>query len=489
MADSPSSRAGTRNPDKTVLKLFLYIVAPIILLTLVACEPRERAEWSPDGAHAALLAEYRLFFAEDDGTLADPLPENDGGSGRFLYDAVSWLSDSSGLVAHRLRISQDWPSVRGLLAEPDAKRVENLAERVPELLRTAIALHGDTDQAENLLEKFIPAEGVTSLNALRLAMDTNPDSVREAIKSAPGVFASLDSDEKEDGGYLIHELVLINHETREERILFGGLRGIHSPRVSPDHSLVAVAMETDEPNRYDLLIQPIDGAPAIVIAEGTSEAFDWTPDGASLVYMSSLGVGGGPLMKIERRLVIDESGTVVSGPVAESLAVELAYALVPFAPRLTVLPRGEILFASQPGSLPSPAGEPEHNPRLYLLPAQGGEAKAVPTTEGTLPMDLGYFSPSPDGRRVVVVESGTNAVAVIDLMTGKSDLVSSPHSGWKSRLLPSWKSSDEFSYAAVDPESRRVRWMIWRSGESTEFSENWPDSITKGWMEFKEVTP
>lgn len=104
-------------------------------------------------------------------------------------------------------------------------------------------------------------------------------------------------------------------------------------------------------------------------------------------------------------------------------------------------------------------------------------------------MDLGYFAPSPDGRRLAVVESGTDAVAVIDLESGKSKLVSPPHPGWKSRLMPSWRNADEFSFATGDEATGRVRWMSWKNGETRDLSENWPEQITKGWMESKNTTP
>ena len=187
--------------------------------------------------------------------------------------------------------------------------------------------------------------------------------------------------------------------------------------------------------------------------------------------------------------MLEESGKVGEAlPGAEGDG-ELAYAIVAFAPRLAVLPDGSILFASHPAPLPAAAEDLGENPRLYRLPADGGAPVAVPTEEGALPMDLGYFVPSPDGSRVAVVESGTDAVAVIDLESGKSELVAGPHPGWKSRVLPSWRNAEEFTYATGDEETGRVRWMLWKDGESRDLAKGWPEKITQGWMESRKTKP
>ena len=472
------------------MKRFLQISAFLLLAALCGCEPKERAEWSPDGSRAAVLAEQRLHFTDMQGGISEALADRDEGPGRFLVDAFDWLPDSSGLVIHRVRIAPKWEDLAPLLPTVEAARVEALAARVPELLRVAVTLYGDADRADQLLGKLAPGETLALTNALRLAVGKDAASVRAALADAPEALASLDAGEKAELGFILHEMVVMRPDSgKGSEVLSRGLRGVQSLRVSPKHPVVACAFETGVANRYDLVVLSLESAAPLVVSSGITRAFDWTPDGQSLVFMSSISEGSGGLVEIERRRVLDEEGRLGDSLPGDEGDGELAYAIVAFAPRLVVLPNGEILFASHPADLPAGADDLGENPRLYRLPANGGAPIAVPTQEGALPMDLGYFAPSPDGRRLAVVESGTDAVAVIDLESGKSKLVSPPHPGWKSRLMPSWRNADEFSFATGDEATGRVRWMSWKNGETRDLSENWPEQITKGWMESKNTTP
>lgn len=471
------------------MKTTFQILLTIACFCLASCEPRERAEWSPDGTRAAVLSEQRLYFSDKEGGLSGVIADHDDGPGRFLVDAFDWLPDSSGLVVHRVRLTPKWEDLAPLLAPEESARVEALAARVPDLLRAAVAIHGDSDRADQLLGKMAPGESLAMSNALRLAMTRDSVAVRAALSEAPGVLASIDGD-REALGFLLHEIAVLRpDEAKPSEAIWRGLRGVSSLRVSPKHEVVAAAFETGEENRYDLQVLSMEGGAPLLVASSTSRAYDWTPDGVSLVSLSSISKGNGGLVEIERRRVLDENGKVgESLPAAEGDG-ELAYAIVAFAPRLAVLPDGAILFASHPAPLPAAADDLGENPRLYRLPADGGTPVAVPTEKGALPMDLGYFVPSPDGRRVAVVESGTDAVAVIDLETGKSELVSPPHGGWKSRVMPSWRNEEEFTYATGEEESGRVRWMLWKGGKSRDLAKDWPEKITQGWMESKQAKP
>ena len=468
------------------MRIFLQFTALLLLLALVACEPKERAEWSPDGSRAAILADQRLFFTDRQGGLSEALAEHEEGSGGVLVDSFDWLPDSSGLVLHRVRLVPRWEDLSAFLTPTDSARVESLAARMPELLQAAVAIHGDEDRVDQLLTKLLPGESLALTNALRLSLMKDAAPVHAALADAPLALASLVSGEKADHGFLLHEIAVLRPDSgKPAEVLARGLRGVHSMRVSPRHPFVACAFETGEGSLYELVVIPLDSSPAVAVSTEVTRAFDWTPDGISLVYMSSISKENGGLVEIERRRILDDQGKLTDPLPGSENDGELAYAVVAFAPRLAVLSSGEILFASHPASLPAAAEDLEESPRLYLLPADGSAPVAVPTEEGALPMDLGYFAPSPDGKRLAVVESGTDAVAVIDLKSGKSELVSPPHPGWKSRVMPSWRNAEEFSFVAADTYSGRIRWMLWKDGETSDLSVNWPDKITQGWMERK----
>lgn len=455
---------------------------PVILVTclLVACEPRERAGWSPDGRRAAVLTDQGLCFTDSTGNLSAPLSNRDDEAGRFLVDAFDWLSDASGLVLHRVRIVESWSDFSALLPPADAARVGRLAASAPALLESAVVLHGDADRAEQLLGKLAPAEPLALGNALRLAFSQDPESLRTALADAPRALASLDDSE---AGYVLHEIAVLRPDSGETaKVLWRGLRGVQSLKVSPNHSALAAALPLADDGLHDLLILQLDGSASRTAATGITKAFDWTPDGGAIVAMSSISGGKGGLVEIERIRVLDEGGRLIE---PQENGEELAYAVVAFSPRLAVLPDGDVLFPSHPANLPAAASDLEASPRLYRLPAEGGPAVPIPAEPGALPMDLGYFACSPDGKRIVVVESGTDAVALLDLESGKSEIVSEPHPGWKTRLMPSWRNASEFTFAAVDPDSKRVDWLLWKDGKTTRLSDGWPDKSTNGFLEFK----
>ncbi|MCZ7641160.1 MAG: hypothetical protein M5U12_36995 [Verrucomicrobia bacterium] len=95
------------------------------------------------------------------------------------------------------------------------------------------------------------------------------------------------------------------------------------------------------------------------------------------------------------------------------------------------------------------------------------------------------FAPSPDGQRVAVVEAGTDAVAVLELATGKVSLLSPAHEGWKSRLIPAWRNPHELSFAALpSATATRPELMLWRvDAPRRVLSEGWPGDVVKPWLE------
>lgn len=479
------------------MKISPVIGSFCLLAVLCGCEPKERAAWSPDGQHAAVILKHRLHLTDAEGGLVDQFPDRDEKPGRLLVEGCRWLPDGEGLVLHRLRITARWEEMRPLIPEDEAVRVEALVDRMPELLRAAVILHGDADRAEILLAKLSPEEGERVGNALRQAFVSRTDAVKEALAGAPRALASLERRAEDEWGFVAHELVLApwNRESGfgAAKVLSRESRAFSLFRVSPQYPVVACARPTGKTGRVDLEIRSLDGSFFREVGRGLASAFDWTPDGLSLATMTPLDREGGALMQVglvevigkDGRPILEEGGGKSGYPEWRRLAV----AAVPFAPRLAVLPGGEVLFASQPGSLPTVGFGSGGGPRLYLLPTrgEGGGMREIPTAEGALPMDLGYFVPSPDGRRVAVVESETDAVAVVELDDGKVTLVSGPHPGWKCRTLPTWRSDGELAYASLDVKTGKVRWIGWqgRGEPSRILSQSWPESATDEWLEFQ----
>jgi hypothetical protein len=173
-------------------------------------------------------------------------------------------------------------------------------------------------------------------------------------------------------------------------------------------------------------------------------------------------------------------------PDSASHPVTLATGIMLSRPVLQVLPDGRVLFASQPASLPLAGAVSELTPRLYVIAADGKSVQPVPTSPGDLPADLGYFVASPDGRLVAVVESETDAVAVVEVDSGRTHIISQPHPRWRCRTIPAWKSATELSFAALHGAGAEPKWMLWTEGGGIRcISEKWPATATAKWLDQK----
>ena len=149
---------------------------------------------------------------------------------------------------------------------------------------------------------------------------------------------------------------------------------------------------------------------------------------------------------------------------------------------LQALPDGRVLFASPPVTLPALPG-PEVVSQFHLISADGKSLASIPTILGDLPTDLQWFLASPDGKRVAVSEGATDAVAIVEVATGKTEIISSSESGWSSETIPAWKSATELTYVALDPVTKSPRWMLWSAeGGARCISDHWTSSATSGWM-------
>jgi hypothetical protein len=220
------------------------------------------------------------------------------------------------------------------------------------------------------------------------------------------------------------------------------------------------------------------------VADQDAVCATWSADGHSLAYvvMNKSDKAG----EIRSRMVVSDTGELLeNAPQAQTLA--LAIFAAGGTPRLCTLPNGQILFAAVPLELPARAASIQPGARFFLLDPRIPDAPplAVAIKEGSLPEDLSAFAPSPDGRQIAVVEEGTDAVAVLELATGRVRIISPPHAGWKSRMIPAWRSARELTYAALPTAAAsRPELMFWQAGAPERvLSTEWPDPVVKVWLE------
>jgi hypothetical protein len=90
---------------------------------------------------------------------------------------------------------------------------------------------------------------------------------------------------------------------------------------------------------------------------------------------------------------------------------------------------------------------------------------------------------SPDGKLVAVVEADRDAVAVLELGSGKVEIISPSHDGWKARLIPAWRTVRELTFGAPGKDKRRELYSWQPGGASKVLSQDWPAELTEGWVE------
>jgi hypothetical protein len=181
-------------------------------------------------------------------------------------------------------------------------------------------------------------------------------------------------------------------------------------------------------------------------------------------------------------------GTLLEVRGADRLAepATLAMAITLNRPVVQALADGRVVFASQPITLPIVGSGLELEPCLFVISADGAQVRPVPTVRGDLPTNLAYFTVSPDGKSAAVVEGETDAVAVVDLDSGKTAIVSPPHPHWQCRTVPAWKSATELTFAALSGDGNTPTWVLWsRDGGIRSLSGKWPATAAAKWLEHK----
>lgn len=448
-----------------------------LALCLAACLPEERFWWSPKGDRAVVSIKDRLHLVTAAGEIS-ALPE-ELSMKDALVKAVSWLPDGSGFVCQRIRRVATWDEVSTLVPEDEVKTVDAFMPAVLPLLEVAGRLAGE----KATLETVVKALPVTAMQRFGVAMSrafqNDPAALQRSVQTLPDGDKLLAELRKDAAGFELQEVVLfhLNAPAAPVSLARSLFQPSLLPKVSPQQSFVACLKLDEEEKSAELHVLPLDGGRSQLIARNVSGAFDWTPDGRSLVFMAPLGGDGEKLQSIHRVHVVDETGKLMKSGEPHTLAT----AVTLNRPALQVLPDGRVLFASQPVTLPAAGTGAELEPRLYLAAEDGRSIQAVPTSPGDLPTNLGYFVASPDGRHIAVVESETDAVAVVETETGETQIISPPHPKWQNRTIPAWKSATELTFAAL--HEGRPAWMLWSESSGLRcLSSSWPAESTEKWL-------
>lgn len=447
---------------------------------LAGCDPEERLWWSPQGDRAVVRVGDELRLMDADGHLGDVVMGKDA-TEKVLVSSVSWLPDGSGFVTTRARVIARWADARPLIPVSEAEKVEAAQPAVCALLETAAKTDAKPKLIEDLLQHMPEQQVERLMQALRVNHQSDPVALETLLNATPDGKETLDWLKKPGEGFTVYEVCLCRlHDghVKETRTLAASLRAIVLPRVSPEGVRVAVAHLNEDRDDAALVVMTLDGQSRVTASEATGKAYDWMPDGRSLVLMTPASRDDDHLEVIHRITVVDEKGQLIEKPKAGHT---LAMAITQRGSHLQVLPDGRALFACQPVTFPATGTGLEQPPGLFLLSADGSTVTPVPTAPGDLPSNLRHFVVSPDGKHVAVVESETDAVAVVELQTAKTTFVSPVHDSWQCRTLPSWKSATELTFAAL--HEGKPACMAWRAdGTLRRLSTDWPAEATEDWL-------
>jgi len=449
----------------------LLAIAALMLIT--GCIVDERMFWSPDGRRAAVRLPEGLCLMDVNGKLSAPLISG--------VTFAAWLPDNRGLVILRRPATTNWQEISRLVPREETAPVEALAAGLPGLI--TVALNAAGGEASALEEKFFkPLKfelGPWLVAGLICLRDTQPETFNKLLGRVKET-DELQKDLAEACKTIVQEISVVRLDgdklAGQPLVLERTLAELGEPRPSPSAAVVAFL-------RDDVLnVVPLDGSTnRVAVSRKIAGSYDWTRDGKGLVFpvrLSEKWEGNTiNLAHIQRRIVVGPSGTPIEG---DSLLLGMgAFA---FTPRVRCLPDGRVLFASQPLQFPAAANS-MREARFYVVdPAKGTEAVpvAIASESGALPADLAAFAVSPDGRHVAIGESGSDAIAVLEIATGRLEVVS-PKRGAQNRTLPAWRGSDELYLAALPKVgARRPEWLRWRKGATPQvLSADWPDTAVQ----------
>jgi hypothetical protein len=472
-------------------KLFTALSA-LVVLALAGCLPEERFWWSPDGSHALVQLEDGLYLARADGAAPVKLGIELGNEGE-LASRVSWLPDGSGFVMNRVLAFSKWEDAKAVLPAEEASEVEKLARGIPLLVSAWNVAHGQKGDSDGDVTDWLPVKDRVLLGCSFYVAYTAQREILEAeLRKTPKGEATLEHLREEEIVFPVQEICLVKLKDGkpdgEPRPIARSLRALVFPKISPTAKAVAFLHAMAEDEAVKLEVAMLDGSARLEAAHQISAAFDWTADGHSLVYSAPVMGKDSNLQRIHQLEVLKADGTLkkrsegdVAHPDDLKGPATLAMALMPSSPRVVALPDGRVLFASQPVTFPAKGEGLEVAPLLFTVTADGQTLTPVPTAPGDLPANLGWFTASPDGKKLAVVESDTDAVAVVEIESGKTEIISPVHASWQCRTMPAWKSSTELTFAAL--KDGTPQWMLWKQGEGVRcISDAWPADATKQWV-------
>lgn len=435
-----------------------YMLVSTLFLVLAGCVT-QRIVWSPDGKQAAVLTDEGLYLCDADGTI----------SGLLLPDVVTvaWFKDSRRLAVDRSQSCTNW---HGLAAVLNPQSQENIRRAATELL--AKLQKGNRDQ---VLEAEHRSEEKPFFARLLYLRDEGGDAALKLLEGAKEL-----KDLKVDVSTLAVAQVS-NGVLDVGPILTAEIGAIVEIRISPNSAALAYTAEDG------LSVVAVGGGePPRLVAGMAADYPDWSPDGNSLVYITTTTTNSTDDIKLgvlTRRRVLNERGQVE----IQSAKDDLAGLLFNEQARVRCLRDGRILFASEEWRLPVTTNDLPQRQQLFALDPERQSTLTPLVPRGTqemLPPSLSSFEVSPDEKRVAV-GGDKSSVAVFTLASGNVELVQDA-TGTDLKSIPCWRSATELCYIAIQSSNTnqpKAEVALWENGKTRVISRTWPAQARKGLLE------
>lgn len=448
-------------------KAVKYLSGLVFVFMLSGCIPEQKVIWSSDGNQAVVLSDGGLYRCDPDGTLSEKLLDG--------VVRVAWRKDSKGLVLARIEEISSWDAATKLLSPDEARKLADVGEA---LYASYVQLQ-DIDAAKNVVLSQSRVSENQQLAVGLYLMQQHPELATDVLK--------LEDPADPVEMQVVQLATLQASGLQTGKILCGSADGIWDLRVSPRDDAVAFSVGNISEGQeapFRLYVAPLDETGRCIrVASGVSFFPDWSKEGHYLAYAASNIQGGSDddltLGAIARRQVADENGLLEQMPEQEDL---VGIIMSPFV-RVRYLPDNSIMFAAFEVQLPAVVGDMPDYMNFYRFdPTRTAVAERMfpRSVDSFLGETSMLFEPSPDGRKIAIIDAEERAV-IVTVATGELQVI--PNSS-SDVFLPSWRGNDELTcFCTVKDEQSGeardvvVRYSKDRDPAAVELSASWPEDV------------
>src|SRR3954462_426348 len=227
----------------------------LLLLVIVGCVATQRIIWSPDGQHAAVIADGgNLYLCDGEGKLSDVLLSN--------VTTAAWFSDSRQLAIARSESFTNWVSLAAVLPAEMRDHIQREAEQLLTRLQTGdltplrslqieFKKEGDSpvlkEQPKTATQQFFGAQ-------LLYLIDKQNAAFRKALKNEIQGLQPLTVKVTE-----LQVARVLNEKLDSSRSIACDFGTVYDLRVAPSDGTIAYTAEIEDMITR-LLIVPSDGS-------------------------------------------------------------------------------------------------------------------------------------------------------------------------------------------------------------------------------------